>query len=42
MIEYLKDYEKLYGVKITFSLEKEPLGTAGPLKLAEEIICKDN
>lgn len=30
------------GVNIHFSLESEPLGTAGPLKLAEEILAKDD
>jgi mannose-1-phosphate guanylyltransferase len=29
-------------LKITFSVEKEPLGTAGPLKLAEEVIRHNN
>lgn len=35
-------YEEQYNVRITFSLEQEPLGTAGPLKLAEEILGKDD
>jgi mannose-1-phosphate guanylyltransferase len=35
-------YEAKYGVKITFSIESEPLDTAGPLKLAEKILLKDN
>jgi mannose-1-phosphate guanylyltransferase len=34
-------YEKQYNVSITFSIETEPLGTAGPLKLAEKILGKD-
>ncbi|KIW14322.1 mannose-1-phosphate guanyltransferase [Exophiala spinifera] len=38
----LKKYEELYNVKITFSVETEPLGTAGPLKLAEKILGKDD
>lgn len=42
MIETLKKYEEKYGVNITFSVETEPLGTAGPLKLAEEILAKDD
>ena len=42
MIEYLKKYEEKYGIKLTFSIENTPLGTAGPLKLAEETILKDN
>jgi mannose-1-phosphate guanylyltransferase len=35
-------YEQEYNVKITFSVETEPLGTAGPLKLAEKILGKDD
>ena len=35
-------YEEEYGVKITFSLESEPLGTAGPLKLAEHVLGKND
>lgn len=42
MVETLKKYESEYGVSITFSVEEEPLGTAGPLKLAEKILKKDN
>lgn len=42
MVETLKKYEAEYGVNITFSVETEPLGTAGPLKLAEEVLKKDN
>lgn len=42
MVETLQKYEKEYGVSITFSVETEPLGTAGPLKLAEEILRKDD
>jgi len=42
MLEYIKKAEIEYGVKITCSLETEPLGTAGPLKLAEEHLTKDN
>ncbi len=38
----LKKYEEKYNVKITFSVESEPLGTAGPLKLAEKILGKDD
>jgi len=30
------------GVKITFSLENEPLGTAGPLAQARKILAEDN
>lgn len=42
MVSTLKKYEEEYGVNITFSVETEPLGTAGPLKLAEEILKKDD
>lgn len=42
MVETLKKYEKEYGVSISFSVETEPLGTAGPLKLAESILKKDD
>ena len=40
MVSTLKKYEEEYGVSITFSVEEEPLGTAGPLKLAEEVLKK--
>lgn len=36
MEEHLRSYEKKYGIKMTISLESEPLGTAGPLALARE------
>jgi mannose-1-phosphate guanylyltransferase len=42
MTAALKKYEEKYGVTITFSVESEPLGTAGPLKLAEQILGKDD
>lgn len=42
MVSTLKKYEAVYGVSITFSVEEEPLGTAGPLKLAEDILKKDD
>jgi len=42
MVETLKKYEEIYGVNISFSIETEPLGTAGPLKLAEKILAKDD
>lgn len=38
---YTLQYEKRFGISITFSIETEPLGTAGPLKLAEKILRKD-
>mmetsp|Transcript_45011 Transcript_45011/g.73348 ORF Transcript_45011/g.73348 Transcript_45011/m.73348 type:complete len:359 (+) Transcript_45011:169-1245(+) len=34
----LKKYEDELGVKILFSIETEPLGTAGPLALAKEML----
>ena len=40
MVSTLKKYEEEYGVSITFSVEEEPLGTAGPLKLAEKVLKK--
>ena len=38
----IKVLEERYKVKITCSLESVPLGTAGPIKLAKELILKDN
>ena len=35
-------YEEEYNVNIEFSVETEPLGTAGPLKLAEKTLGKDD
>ena len=35
-------YEAEYNVNIEFSVETEPLGTAGPLKLAEKTLGKDD
>jgi mannose-1-phosphate guanylyltransferase len=42
MTKALETYEKKYNVKITLSIETEPLGTAGPLKLAEKVLGKDD
>ncbi|MBU2637820.1 MAG: nucleotidyltransferase family protein [Nanoarchaeota archaeon] len=39
--EYFGNGEK-FGVNIKYSIEKEKLGTAGPLKLAKELIGNDN
>ena len=36
MMSFLEQQEKQLGIKITTSLESEPLGTAGPIKLAQE------
>jgi len=38
----IQTYEQDYGIKITISLENEPLGTAGPIKLAESILKANN
>jgi mannose-1-phosphate guanylyltransferase len=38
----LSKYEKEYNIKITCSKEDEPMGTGGPLRLAKDIIMKDN
>lgn len=37
----MKEYEEKLGVRITFSVENEPLGTAGPLALAKAVLGKD-
>jgi mannose-1-phosphate guanylyltransferase len=42
MMQSIKEYESKYGIKITCSLESEPLGTAGPIKLAEKLLTTDN
>jgi len=42
MVAALKEYETKYNVQITFSVETEPLGTAGPLALAREVLGKDD
>lgn len=42
MTAALKKYEQQYNIKIEYSVETEPLGTAGPLKLAEKILGKDD
>jgi mannose-1-phosphate guanylyltransferase len=38
----MQKYEEELGVKITFSVETEPLGTAGPFALARDILAKDD
>lgn len=38
----MKEYEEKLGVRITFSVESEPLGTAGPLALAKSVLAKDS
>ncbi|GAA5839230.1 hypothetical protein JCM11251_006013 [Rhodosporidiobolus azoricus] len=42
MIQVLKQYEEKYNITITFSVETEPLGTAGPLALARNVLGKDD
>eukprot|EP00244_Chara_vulgaris_P013167 TRINITY_DN7345_c1_g1_i1.p1 TRINITY_DN7345_c1_g1~~TRINITY_DN7345_c1_g1_i1.p1 ORF type:complete len:362 (-),score=88.58 TRINITY_DN7345_c1_g1_i1:865-1950(-) len=38
MQSFLKEFERKVGIKITCSQEKEPMGTAGPLALARELL----
>ena len=42
MMKELENLEKKYNLKITCSLEDVPLGTAGPIRLAKDLILKDN
>jgi len=42
MVSLLGKCEEKYGIKITFSVETEPLGTAGPLALAKAVLAKDD
>jgi len=42
MVKQLQKFEVEYNIKIHFSVETEPLGTAGPLALAREILGKDD
>jgi len=42
MVSVLKDTEEKYGIRITFSVETEPLDTAGPLALAKHVLGKDD
>eukprot|EP00828_Plagiopyla_frontata_P009180 TRINITY_DN1470_c0_g1_i4.p1 TRINITY_DN1470_c0_g1~~TRINITY_DN1470_c0_g1_i4.p1 ORF type:complete len:363 (-),score=70.00 TRINITY_DN1470_c0_g1_i4:145-1233(-) len=39
---YFKRFEEEYKVKIICSPENEPLGTAGPIRLAKDLLTKDN
>jgi len=41
MSERLSIYEEKLGIKITYSQEDQPLGTAGPLALARDILKSD-
>jgi len=38
----LTEFEKMYDVKIICSEEEEPLGTAGPIRLAEKLLTENN
>lgn len=40
MLDFIKEAEKKYSIKITCSKEEEPLGTAGPIGLAKEVLLK--
>lgn len=42
MKAYTEDVSKRLGINVVLSLENEPMGTAGPVRLAEELILKDN
>lgn len=42
MVALLSKCEEQYDIQITFSVETEPLGTAGPLALAREVLGKDS
>lgn len=42
MVAHIKEYETTLGVRISFSVETEPLGTAGPLALARDILARDD
>lgn len=41
MMAFLQEWEEKLGIKITCSQEPEPMGTAGPLALAREILHND-
>ncbi|KAK6092025.1 mannose-1-phosphate guanyltransferase [Batrachochytrium dendrobatidis] len=42
MANFIATYEAQLGVHITFSVETEPLGTAGPLALASDVLGKND
>jgi mannose-1-phosphate guanylyltransferase len=42
MEKHMAVIEQKLNIKITFSIEETPLGTAGPLALAKEILAKDD
>lgn len=41
MMDFLKEWEQKLNIKITCSQEPEPMGTAGPLALARDILYND-
>ena len=41
MLSYMKELEAEFSIKITASIENEPLGTAGPIRLAKDILLAD-
>jgi mannose-1-phosphate guanylyltransferase len=42
MLDYIKEAESKYNIKISCSKEEEPLGTAGPIGLAKNILLKSD
>lgn len=42
MVEKIMQFEIQYNVRIHCSQELEPLGTGGPLRLAKDLLVKDN
>ncbi|KAJ3151467.1 mannose-1-phosphate guanyltransferase [Geranomyces variabilis] len=42
MVDAMQEVEAKFNVKIHFSIESEPLGTAGPIALAKGILAKDD
>lgn len=42
MMDFIKEWEEKLAIKITCSQEPEPMGTAGPLSLARDILDKGN
>lgn len=41
MMSHIAYFEKKYNIKVYCSQETEPLGTAGPIRLAKDILLKD-
>jgi mannose-1-phosphate guanylyltransferase len=41
MVKGMKPLEEKYKIKLTFSIEEEPLGTAGPLGLCRELLSEN-